>query len=30
MTKPELVKELKKFGIEITEKEITDEWLKKA
>jgi hypothetical protein len=30
MTKPELVKELKKYGIEITEKEITDEWLKKA
>ncbi len=30
MTKTELVKELKKFGIEITEKEITTEWLKRA
>ena len=30
MTKPELVKELRKFGIEITEKEITTEWLKRA
>ena len=30
MTKTELVKELRKFGIEITEKEITDEWLKRA